>query len=207
MLPNESRLLWHTSGWGDLTNSSDGMLWKRPRGSCQINCVNTSIKKLCNVWSIWACPDLNYTDWFFCLWSSATKHSGPMWTSHWEIFSKSYATINTTDNITMYGWQDVILWTELEYTCPHLSPRMCEYKQYNKSSLDHMFFPPISVKSIQPTCSLWQACTHTLRKTQRWGEGLSDKLTKASRGFLISGAGQLGIGRWLLTQRPRLTEK
>lgn len=30
----------------------------------------------------------------------------------------------------------------------------------------------------------------------RWGEGLVDKLTQASRGFLISGPGQVGIGCW-----------
>lgn len=39
------------------------------------------------------------------------------------------------------------------------------------------------------------------------GRGFLTSWPKASRGFLISGAGQLGIGCWPLTQRPRLTEK
>lgn len=45
---------------------------------------------------------------------------------------------------------------------------------------------------IQLTCSLSPARMHEKKQ----GEGLVDKLTQASRGFLISGRGQVGIGCW-----------
>lgn len=49
-----------------------------------------------------------------------------------------------------------------------------------------------------------RSSTHARRKQ---GEGLVDKLTQASRGFLISGPGQVALGVGPLTQRPRITEK
>lgn len=44
---------------------------------------------------------------------------------------------------------------------------------------------------------------HTFAQTARGGEALLTGLTEASGGFLICGAGQLGIGRRLLTQQAR----
>ena len=39
--------------------------------------------------------------------------------------------------------------------------------------------------------------THAHGNRRDEGEGLADKLTEASRGFLIRGVGQVGIGRWI----------
>lgn len=52
------------------------------------------------------------------------------------------------------------------------------------SSLEPTSPPSPHVSSVQHT------------ETRDWGEGLVDKLAEASRGFLISGWGQVGIGRW-----------
>lgn len=41
-----------------------------------------------------------------------------------------------------------------------------------------------------------QTGTHAHGNRRDEGEGLADKLSEASRGFLIGGVGQVGIGRW-----------
>lgn len=92
-------------------------------------------------------------------------------------------------------------------SCAYLWLRIYEYKLKNiKTKTKLCWTPPSQWYPFSWHVRLGRdPRTHT--DTQRWEEGLFDKLTKASRGFLISGMGQLGIGSWRLTQLPRFTEK
>lgn len=189
---------------GDLPNSSDVMCWESARCSCQIKGLNTSINKLCNGWSVWAF-DLIWTsviDICFCLWSSSNTVN-LMWTGYWGILRNYcanfiYIHISCEHCRQPNEYQDVILQTEKEQNLPNISAylgsRMCEYKHYNKNSLEHMFFP---VTSIQPTCSLRPACTHTLRKTTETKGGACWQADQGQQGLFDQWRGP--SGHWALT--------
>lgn len=104
--------------------------------------------------------------------------------------------VNTADNL-----MNTKMWfyrqkrsQNLPNLSAYLRSRMCEYKHYNKSSLEHMFFP---VTSIQPTCSLRPACTHTLRKTTEMKGGACWQADQGQQGLFDQWCGP--SGHWALT--------
>lgn len=144
-------------------------------------------------------PHLNFTDFFLRV--KLIQDSKPLWTGIFRKHSANFINVRISykhcrrPNMS----QDGILWSEKEQHLPtsFLPSRMCVYKHCNKSSLEHMPPPSVSVTSIQPTCSLWPARTHMLRKTTEMRGGPCWQADQGQQGLFDQWRGP--SGHWALT--------
>lgn len=142
-------------------------------GSCQIKGLNTSINKLYNAWSL-------------RMQSSSELHQLRLLAceAHPTQWNDAKRPLRNTQ---LWPTVSLKMWFKEKHIPTFLHTHNQEHVNINtaiNSSLEPTFPPSPHVPSIQHT------------ETRVWGEGLVDKLAEASRGFLISGRGQVGIGRW-----------
>lgn len=155
--------------------------------------------------AVW--PHLNFSDWYLFLLVKLIQYSEidvnrllrnistvPI------LFTYTFH-VNTADNL-----MNTKMWfyrqkrsKKFPNISAYLRSRMCEYKHYNKSSLEHMFFP---VTSIQPTCSLMH--THAQENHRDEGRGLLTSWPRPAGAFWSVARAKWALGVDCLCNSPDL---
>lgn len=142
---------------------------------------------------------------FFSLLVKLIQPSGLMWTGYWGKCIKSCASSLHTFMWTQPNRTWPNQWCGFmegkgvthAHICAYWQSRMCEYKHWNKNSLDHIFFPPSQWRLFSPHVP-----------SDRHAHTRSGKHSDEGRGFLTKAdQGQQGLfdqwrrptGHWALT--------